>query len=171
MVLGSVPSQDQVSLLRAVWKLVAPNERAALIGEAISGGDAVFRQRAWLIRVIRNLRGRGQRILDGDEAAEKLAGLPDQVNVFRGAAMAEVESARLGLSWCLDAERARWFATSHGRFRNTRSPPCVIGAWVERELIAGVLCARGEDEVLLLPGSYFVQAVHSETTGWLFHNP
>jgi hypothetical protein len=156
-VLGAVSSVDRVPFLRALWPLVAREQRAKVLGQAISNGDDIRRERAWLIRALRNLMRAGDRVFDGDAAATLFQSLPDTVEVYRGAVEAEYESGQIGLSWTLNPDRARWFAHQHGRFRNLASEPVMLWATIDRGKIAGLLAGRGEDEVLVLPGTCWVE--------------
>jgi hypothetical protein len=80
-----------------------------------------------------------------------LAARPDHVTIYRGTVSAAPDSGQYGISWTLNSHRARWFATDHGRFRNTESPPVLLSTIVARDSICGIILARNESEVSVCP--------------------
>ena len=72
--------------------------------------------------------------------------LPDEVTVYRGCSMDEIDEndGPLGISWSLDYKVAEFFAA-----RSING--CVIKATVPKEVIKVVHMSRHEAEVMLLP--------------------
>jgi hypothetical protein len=150
-VLGLTGSEKRISLARAIWPALRPPERITVLAEAISGGDAPRQERAWLIRVLRGVAKRGERLFDCDAAVRALAALPAQVSVYRGTVEDEFRNGLFGVCWTLDRDRAAWFAAKHGRFRNMTSEPIVLQADVAKSAIVGHFVVREEADVILLP--------------------
>jgi hypothetical protein len=114
----------------ALGGFIPRDEWSRLLPDAISMGDAPRHDRDRLIVVLTVLRERNELAFDGDAAREAYATLPDQVTIYRGTIVAEVDSGEIGVCWTLDPDRARWFATEHGRCRNSASPPVMLSATV-----------------------------------------
>lgn len=151
-VMSSIGSEHRPGLARTIWPLLRPEEKPAVLADAIGSGDALVQERDWLVRILRGLLRSGRRVFDSPQAEAAFNALPDRVTVHRGCVLAEANSGKLGVSWTLDFERAKWFAAEHGRFRNTESMAVVVTAEVDRSQIAGHLTKRVEAEVLMLPG-------------------
>jgi len=149
-VLYLVNSGNRLSCLRALWRFIPEANRASILAIAISTGDAPVMTRAFLCRALRSLRGTP--VADSDRALAALSALPEVVTLFRGTNEREVNSGNWSISWTLDAERAQWFATEHGRFRVRDATPVVVtAAGIKRENVAGLLLSRGERGALVLP--------------------
>jgi hypothetical protein len=91
-------------------------------------GDAPRHDLDRLIIVLVTLRERVDMVFDGDAAREAYTTLPDRMTLYRGKVVVE-DGREYGVCWTLDPERARWFATEHGRCRNT--------AFAARDAIGG----------------------------------
>jgi hypothetical protein len=146
-------SQDRISLCIDLFvkNHLSIDALPAVLAIAISMGDnpAAERNRlAWLLEHLREAPT-PRRVFDGDAARSTFAALPEQVTIYRGTV--EAEGTDYGVCWTLDQDKARWFATKHGRFRNTRSPAVLLTADVTRAHIAGLLFDRDESEVLVCP--------------------
>lgn len=144
-------SERRVPLLKALWPALKPEEWPSAIAVAISCGDMPSQCLPFLYKALSAVSHRHLRVFDGPDAAERFAALPDDVVVYRGTVQAEIDSRCLGVCWTLSRERAVFFATQHGRFRNLHSPPVLLTAHVLRDRIVGLLVARNEDEVLVVP--------------------
>lgn len=85
-------------------------------------------------------------------AAERnhLAGLPDEITIYRGIRSAEHAKGALGFSWTLDADRGCWFAK---RFPSSEREGYLLTATVARADVIAYWRGRGEDEVIVLPSS------------------
>ena len=90
------------------------------------------------------------RLLESERSV--LAAMPELLTIFRGV---RNRKAWRGVSWTLDVETARWFAT---RFSDTR---VLVSGAVNREFIKAYLTERDESEVIVLPEQ--VQNVQTET--------
>lgn len=130
-----------------------PRENTDALAYAISNGGVPLSERDMLIITLGRFLKEGRRVFDGDEARRAFEALPDQVTIYRGTAEAEADSREYGVCWTIDRDKAEWFATKHGRFRNTASAPVVLSANVNRADVCGLLWDRGEKEVLVLPRS------------------
>jgi hypothetical protein len=121
--------------------------RAPMLADAISGGDNPLREREALQSALRGQRRAGYRVFDGDAARAAFSDLPGTVTIYRGTTQAEGRD--YGVCWTLDREKALWFATEHGRFRNCTSSPVILSALINRDSICGLLFERQEREVLV----------------------
>ena len=148
-------SEDRLPLCMALWKRIPPTERAAVLAGAIAGGDLPVRVWRPLNRALCELRDAGQLVFDGEAARSAFRELPEMVTVYRGTVQAEVDADMFGVCWTLDRRRAVWFATKHGRFRNTRSPPVLLETKIPRTDICGLLFERNEREVLIATASIY----------------
>jgi hypothetical protein len=144
-------SQHCISLCVALWSRIPKTERSDVLAAAISGGDLPSKEWKALCRMLAELLNEGRRCFDCDAAKSAYEALPTFVTIYRGTVEAELDGPRYGVCWTLSHEKAVWFATQHGRFRNTRSRPIVLRASVPRERLAGLLCDRDESEVLVVP--------------------
>ena len=146
-----VDSQDAVSLCKELWSIIPDADKPAALADAISTGDNPAREWAWLHKTLHQLHERGQRVFDGDTARAAYDALPECVAIYRGTVEAEGED--YGVCWTLSRDKAEWFATKHGRFRNTRSAPVILETNVLRDAICGLLLERNEREVLMWLGA------------------
>ena len=81
-------------------------------------------------------------IMDADEC-EILAGMPDEIEVFRGF---NSKGTHNGMSWSTDRERAEWFAK-----RFAKGDAQIASGMVKKsDVIAHFMC-RGEDEIVVFP--------------------
>jgi hypothetical protein len=149
-----VPSEQVIATLRGFWRRVPMSQQAAVLAEAISSAGFLALHLPFLLRALRSIRERGDRVFDGGLARTTFAQLPDQVTAYRGAVEAEIALVH-GISWTLDRQRAVWFTTN--RARNWKSPAVLLTVSVARDDIAGMLLTRGEAELLLEP-QYTVRA-------------
>lgn len=78
------------------------------------------------------------------------AKFPDELTVYRGCVRRELRGARsrMGISWTLDAEKARWFST---RFIRNRAHGVVAQATINKHDIFFYDNGRAEQEVVLDP--------------------
>jgi hypothetical protein len=150
-VLLLVSSEVRPALAEALWPQLAATEKPDVLAEAISGGDAPSLHLDFFWGALDDLREAGLRAFDSDAARERYDALPDVVTVYRGTVKAEADGELTGVCWTLQREKAIWFATSHGRFRNRKSPPVLLTASIEKHEILGLLTGRNEDEVILHP--------------------
>lgn len=146
-----VGSHERPPLLEALWPFLTDAEKPDLFASCISCGDFPSQVAWFLADALEELREAGTLVFDGDTARARYAELPDEIDVYRGTVQAEVDDGLSGICWTLNPELATWFATTHGRFRNTQSPPVVVSANVHKAEIVGLLTDRREDEVLLNP--------------------
>jgi hypothetical protein len=153
--LGLAESENRLPLCMALWKRIPATERAAVLAEAITGGDLPVRVWVPLNRALLELRDAGQLVFDGEAARSAYRELPETVTVYRGTVQAEVDEYAFGVCWTLDRGRAVWFATKHGRFRNTRSPPVLLEAKVPKADVCGLLFDRNEREVLVATATIY----------------
>jgi hypothetical protein len=142
--------------------LIPRGEWARLLPDAISTGDLLRHDRDRLIVILRAFRASGETIFDGDSARAAYMTLPDRVIIHRGTVTAEADSRKYGVSWTLDPEKGRWFATAPHRCRNWGSRPALLSAEVERSDICGLLLDRQESEILVCPDT--LQDVRSQDT-------
>jgi hypothetical protein len=147
--LHAVDTQDCIKLLEALWPIVPKPERPKLLAEAISGGDLMAPHLRFLLKALRAVRSDGGRVFGSDEDRLVYEALPDPVQVYRGTVQAERDQRFFGICWTTDRDRAVWFATEHGRFRNTASPPILMAMHCPKDLIVGVIFDRGESELLI----------------------
>lgn len=96
-------------------------------------------------------------------ARRALRQMPDRITVFRGvqAATSDAahEAATRGYQWTLSQKTAIWFAR---RFLNTRSglvQPYLATATVSKADVVAYLTRRGEDEIILPPGTVPVDRI------------
>lgn len=146
-----VSSQVRISLAMDMFlsRVIPFDSWAPVLARAISSGDLPCRERQMLVACLERLHRAGRLVVDGERAREVFASLPERVMIHRGTVAAE--GSTYGVCWTMEVQQARWFATEHGRFRNTRSPPGVLTAQVNKADICGVLIDRAEDEVLIVP--------------------
>jgi hypothetical protein len=148
--LSLVSSEHCMPTLRSLWRSVPKAYQAAALGDAISGGDLMRPHLVFLVKALRKLHARGERVFDPPSARQAFEALPEQVTAYRGTVQAEVDDQPyIGVCWTLKRDAAVFFATTHGRFRNTASPPVLLTTTVPRDAICGLLTGREEDEVLL----------------------
>lgn len=161
-VLVLAESENRISLCMDLFtaQLVPEAEWPEVLARAISGGDDPCRERDRLCTVLARLHGEGRRVFDSEAARLTFADMPERVTIHRGTVDDETAEQEYGVCWTLDRDRAHWFATKHGRFRNTRSPPVLLTTAVDREDICGLLVDRNEKEVLVHPDRLWI--VHSE---------
>lgn len=144
-----VQSEDRITLCRLLWPVIPETDRAAVLANAISTGDFPAQEWLWLNWALQELHERGTRAFDCDAAREAFERLPKRVTIYRGTVKDEYESGECGVCWTLSRETAVWFATKHGRFRNTASRPVLLSATVPKDAICGLLTDRNEQEVLI----------------------
>lgn len=146
-------SQDRISLCIELFLKghLSINVFPDVLATAISMGDNPAHERGRLASLLELLRGSPtpRRVFDGEVARNAFDDLPERVTIHRGTV--EAEGTDYGVCWTLDHDKAIWFATKHGRFRNARSPAVVLTADVSRDHIAGLLFGRNESEVLICP--------------------
>jgi hypothetical protein len=135
----------------AVAGIIPRDEWARLLPDAISTGDLLRYDRDRLLVILTALRASDETVFDGDAARAAYVMLPNPVTIYRGTVVAEAACSEYGVSWTLDPEQARWFATAPHRCRNWESPPLLLSATVARENICGLLFGRQEREVLVCP--------------------
>lgn len=87
---------------------------------------------------------------------QELAALDDQVTIFRGF---NHHGRRIGLSWTLDEEKARWFANR--RTRPGELDPQIVTATIPRNSIIAYLGFRDESEVIALPSDLTIQGTEA----------
>lgn len=143
-----VESHLQMSLCMELWPSLTDEEKPVILAEAISTGECPWLERTRLQGALHELHERGQRVFDGDAAREKFKVLPDRITIYRGTVEAEYDE-EYGVSWNLDRETAVFFATKHGRYRNTQSPPVIVSTTVNLLDVSGLLLERHENEVLM----------------------
>jgi len=153
--LGLAESENRLPLCMALWKRIPAAERAAVLAEAITSGDLPARVWVPLNQALIELHDAGQLVFDGEAARSAYQELPSTVAIYRGTVQAEVDQYAYGVCWTLDRGRAVWFATRHGRFRNTRSPAVILETEIPKTEICGLLFDRGEREVLLATRSIY----------------
>ena len=143
--LGLVGSEERLALAHVTWPMLREDEWCEFLADAVSSGDLPSRERAWLRRVLRGLRG----VFDGPEAEAAFDLLPDVVRLYRGTVEREWTCGEpLGVCWTTDRSTAVFFATEHGRFRNTASPPVILEVELPKTAISGYLAGRDESEAL-----------------------
>lgn len=113
-----------------------------LVGNAWTDTEFPHQAKAQWLRLFSSVHAHN---IMNDEERELLAGLPKQVEVFRGVHGPHGDD---GFSWTFSEERAHWFAT---RFATTPGESRVLRRTVSKAEIVAVLQRRGEEEVLLLP--------------------
>lgn len=150
-----------IAALRSLWRRVPWSQQAALLADAISSSDFLAPHLPFLLRALRSIRERGERVFDGRLAWTRFAQLPDRVTAYRGAVQAETAVA-YGISWTLNRARAVWYTTSGTR--NWTSPAVLLTASVARDDIAGMLLGCGDPELLLEP-EYTVSATVESLPG------
>lgn len=148
-----VSSEYRLSMCRALWPIVPEAEQQTVLADAITSGDNPAREWLWLQDTLADLSACGRRLFDGDAARQMFTDLPESVTVYRGTVKTEHRRKQYGVSWTLSRDEAVWFATQHGRFRNTRSAAVVLSATLPKDALAGLLLDRGEREALLWLGS------------------
>jgi len=141
-----VDSGRRTELCIQLWNLIPDEDKPDVLADAISGGDFPFGCRTKLISILSELLEDGRRVFDGEAARKGFNDLPERVQIYRGTT--EAEGTDYGVCWTLSLEKAEWFATKHGRFRNTGSAPVILSAIVDRDDICGLLLERNESEVL-----------------------
>ena len=144
-------SEQRPPLLEALWPHLDDVEKPELLADAITMGDFPSRVAWFLWCALDELLDLGSLAFDGDQARQRYEQLPDLITVYRGTVQAEADDGLTGICWTLNPDKAQWFATTHGRFRNRNSPPVVLTATIRKWEVAGLLLDRGEDEVLLNP--------------------
>lgn len=80
-----------------------------------------------------------------EEEREFFSGLPDIVEIYRGAAKGIGEK---GFSWTLDRQRAEWFSR---RFTSGDDEAIVLEGVVSKKNIIAYISGRNEEEILVLP--------------------
>jgi hypothetical protein len=157
-----VSSHVRIPLLEALWPVLKAHERPDVFASWFNGGDVPGQCREFLLQALGEFKRNGQRIFDSEKAAERFAGLPDVVTIYRGGLEKEAIDERLGVAWTLNRDKAIWFAT---RFRNSSDQPVLMTARVSRGSIAGFLVERAEDEVLIVPDDIWLDTV--EALAWI----
>ena len=87
--------------------------------------------------------GRSEYLMDEKERSA-LAAMPEQITIYRGYQRPE---CRLGWSWTIDFEQAKWFAK---RFQETGSG-FIASAKVDKSNVIAYWTGRNESEILVLP--------------------
>lgn len=150
--LGYVGSEQRLTMLKAIWSRVPRSKRPELLAAALSGGDAPSLELMFVVKAMRQIRETGAVVAGSPADREFLAGLHSTVTAYRGTTQAEIDDAPFfGVCWTTDLARARWFATVHGRFRSTSTPPVLLTMTVDKSDIAGAVAERGESELFIDP--------------------
>lgn len=144
-----VGSRERISLCVYLWPIIPDDDRACVLAEAISCGDEPRYERDNLCAMLSTLHDQNKRLFDCEAAKEAFNNLPTQVTIYRGTT--EAEGDNYGVCWTLSRDKAVFFATKHYRFRNTKSPPVILSATIQRDDICGLLVERNEREVLICP--------------------
>ena len=144
-----VGSRERISLCVYLWPIIPDNDRACVLAEAISCGDAPRYERDNLCAMLSALHEQNKRLFDSKAAKEAFNNLPTQVTIYRGTT--ESEGENYGVCWTLSRDKAVFFATKHYRFRNTKSLPVILSATIKRDDICGLLVERNEREVVICP--------------------
>lgn len=95
---------------------------------------------AWMVLWASSRPGRA-RVMD-DVELDALLALPPTITIYRGTQ----RGRRLGLSWTLDRERARWFARRYSPAR-----PLVVTGVASARSVWAHFKGRGEEEIVISP--------------------
>jgi hypothetical protein len=115
-----------------------------LLGDNWSSCDNVRDHADALVEVFKRHKHLTPYLMDEDDSRAFLE-LPDYITVYRG----QDEDYDLGLSWTLDENRAKWFATHAMRYKTDN--PVLITAVIHKADIFAVKVGRGEQEVVCMP--------------------
>jgi hypothetical protein len=78
--------------------------------------------------------------------------LPENITIYRGMTVAELESGEFGVSWTLSRECAEFFAFKYGRNFSTEGIPKVVHQLeVKKVEILAYFNDRNEQEVIYIP--------------------
>ena len=114
-----------------------------------------MRERPWLCFVLAMMRDLDRRVFETDADRMAFDALPSRITIYRGTVQAE--RPKWGISWTLDRDHAIWFATTHGRFRNTQSPPIILQSEIHKLDATGFLTDHNEAEILVTPDVFRVR--------------
>lgn len=147
-----VDSEDRLTMLKAIWPVTAPGVRAELLAHSLANGDAPSRELIFVCEAMREVRARGELVIEQPEDQSYFDALPQHVTAYRGTTQAEVDNAPFfGVSWTTEPVWAEWFAAQHGRFRRLDSPPLLLSQTIDKSDVAGAANGRGEHELFIDP--------------------
>jgi hypothetical protein len=144
-------SHSRPTVLKRLWPRLHLEQKPLAMELAISVGDLLHRQRAFLIAALAELKAAGLRVFDGEAARVAFHELPERIRIFRGTVSQEAAARQYGVCWTLKSETARWFSSQQERFRHHESQPAILTATIAREDICGLLVEREESEVVICP--------------------
>jgi len=84
-----------------------------------------------------------------DEERVALAVMPEILTIYRGY---QVASSKLGMSWTLDRQQAKWFAN---RFRRPNNTAWIATAKIYKTDVLAYFTGRSEEEIVVLPDDVF----------------
>lgn len=130
------------ALLDVLARTRAPEDVWPLVADVWVDSENIFQnlsvwKRIWALPIPK----RHELVMDDDER-DVLAKLPDTVQIYRGYVH---RKSRLGLSWTLDRERAKWFARRYSR------DGVVVSGTVPKSNVLAYFDRRGESEIVALP--------------------
>ena len=77
--------------------------------------------------------------------------LPDEIEIYRGMTVKEFESGDFGISWTLNAERAKFFAYTYQRNYSTNDLPKMVHSMtINKNSIIAYTNGRDEEEIIYL---------------------
>jgi hypothetical protein len=122
-----------------------PLTYASLMTEIWGSTEFVWRDFPMWKALWKNIKPNQQEQLMREDERAMLNSLSQRVTIHRGATLGLNE---LGISWTLDFDKAKWFAT---RLRKSTDVTVVVSATINRSDIIALFLGRGETEVIALP--------------------
>ena len=122
-----------------------------LVGDVYCDTENFWQESARWAKLLGSKRGERDAFMMPEER-EHLAGLPDQLTIYRGV---NGRGKRLSWAWTLDRDKAVWFAERLAEIRTGR-PPTVFTATAEKHEAIGYLGRRGESEIVVPPSKLII---------------
>jgi hypothetical protein len=120
------------------------DEYWTLLGHIWTDSENIWQNEEDWTELMESGRGDRSKLMD-DEEREYLAGLPDELVIWRGF---KNDDRELGLSWTLDRSRAKWFAK---RLSSDNDVARVASGKVKKSDVIAFFGGRNEEEIVINP--------------------
>lgn len=118
--------------------------------EAYCSSDDLFPHKRLIRQILFSKRINREFLMERNER-KVLNELPGQLRVFRGMAMNEFVSKDYGVSWTLDYEVAKYFASKYSRnFSTNGNRRVIVAKTINKENVIAYMDGRSEKEILFI---------------------
>lgn len=130
----------RIHAFQTIMHRLSPTEYWRIFGEIWTDTENQWQNKSDFKRLLNSKRQNREAMMT-EEEIEFLAGLPEQVTIYRGCRKRLNEN---GMSWTLDYEKAKWFMNR----LNQSGDGKILEAVVPKHEIYAVFLGRNESEVL-----------------------